>query len=404
MTDPKVSYAQALAATPNISPKEMMSELKKAYSEEDSKEDSMSRSEVLRDALGVSQQPHKNLSDTARKLAEHTVIICVDTESHTLNTDQMTELAIVQIAYARSSKQYQEGVGPHGRRLHKALDFMHFRIAEHAHLKSNRKNSLGPEGNRFGHSRWVTFEELRTILYHLFHRPVQSDDPELKGCLAPIVLVGHALEHDVENARKPGLDFDIAATRTVVATIDTQKLAKEGVNPIWSPPPGSATNEIGLKKLVEALGFEHTDDHTACNDAARTMMCAIIMVLEDKFTTNQSVTMKQVATEVENNSKTRPAMAYACHRFDTGPHRNRSAYSHVETYCDHVAKFKAWLRRYKDATRKFNEGSRKSPPEVKNELEPAAHPWSTWPPDSKLSIHYRPLSLGVSHSSAIDSD
>ncbi|KAF1925103.1 uncharacterized protein M421DRAFT_70845, partial [Didymella exigua CBS 183.55] len=311
----------------------------------------------------------------AAPLVPHMIVICIDTESWTNNTDLMTELGMNVFSRQKGREvSTTTGPGPHGVNVMKALNFYHFRIAEHAHLLTNREGSYGPLGNRFGQTRFITFQELRVVLEHFFNQDIVSDDPKLQGCKRPVVLIGHALRHDLENANKEGLEYNFTKYSTIVANVDTQQLARQ--TGVWNPPAYMRTNEIGLRVLVEEkLSFRHLDDHTAGNDAARTMMCGIWMCLPAALTQIEHPDMQQVANAVEKHSSLNLAALYgtvelcvrcggrdhseeactvsvqcaACIRFDTGPNRDQNAASHIETYCYHTATFKAWARRYKDA-------------------------------------------------------
>ncbi|KAJ4313877.1 hypothetical protein N0V94_006743 [Neodidymelliopsis sp. IMI 364377] len=361
---------------------------------------SLSPRTILRETLGYSSNILPGTPTIAAPLVEHLITICVDTESSTNNTDLMTELGINIIS--RKDARSTGNPGPHGHKLQEQLKFFHFRVVEHAHLLSNRTNSLGPLGNRFGHTRFATFVELRIILEHLFVRDIETDDPLLKGCKHPVVLVGHALRHDEENAKKIGLNYDFATKDTIVAKVDTQQLAREVGD--WVPLPGMLKNEIGLRVLIEKLGFKHLNDHTACNDAARTMMCGIHMILPDKLRHGDSPSMQTVADRVEAQSKiTSPALygtveccfrcgsrdhsmdvctttvtCPACERFDVGSDQLQNVHSHIETHCQHVARFKAWARRYRDAYMKNRAHGKPFSAEVLAGPGAEAHPWSTW--------------------------
>ncbi|KAJ4333006.1 hypothetical protein N0V95_009529 [Ascochyta clinopodiicola] len=362
----------------------------------------LSNKTILLEALGANKTILPNTPAIAAPLVEHMVTICVDTESATNNTDLLTELGLNQLKRS-DARVVASSPGSYGVRIMELLRFSHFRIVEHAHLLSDRKNSSGPLGNRFGHTRFTTFDELRVVLQHLFNQPIESSDPALKGCMRPVVLVGHALRHDEENGKKEGLDYDFSANSTIVAKVDTQPLARElGV---WVPHPSMRTNEIGLRVLIEERAmFKHTDDHTACNDAARTMMCAIWMVLPASLKQNQHRTMQEAADHIEARSKDTSPNPYgtvdcctrcarrdhlaancrhdvscaACAKFDVGPDRDQDTKSHIETYCPHVAKFKAWARRYRDAYIKNRATGRPLSNDVLAGPGPDAHPWSTW--------------------------
>lgn len=403
-----MSNTAANPVDPAPTPEARLAALKTSYK-------GRSNKDIVSHALG---NPNVDIPmpDIAKPLVEHIILICVDTESHTLNTDLMTELGIAYISRKAAKSATMKTVGPRGLNLQEALRFFHFRIAEHAHLKSNRKDSLGPLGNRFGHTTFTTFLELRTILHHLFHQPI-TDDPELEGCICPIILIGHAVKHDVQNVMKAGLEYDIPSSTAVIAKVDTQPLAREvGAH---APPRKYWANEIGLKKLVEKLGFQHSDDHTACNDAARTMMCAIYLILPLEFRGEGNPSLQAVADRVEARSKITSLVTYgtvfcctrcggrdhdaekcteivscaACARFDTkfcGSHRHR------ETFCPCVASFKAWNRRYHDAVVKHERNVRAYPDTARNGPWADAHPWSTWPENIQWPLaNYRDVLVGT---------
>jgi hypothetical protein len=355
-------------------------------------------SKILKQALGFYDPYLLQTPTDAMPLLNHILTICVDTESYTMNTDQMTELGLIYISYKTAKAAHPSG--PHGWKLQEALKFLHFRVVEHAHLKSNRLDSSGPLGNRFGNTTFTSFAELRVILDDLMNQEIQTTDPALKGCKRPVILVGHALRHDTENTNKQGLEYNLDDHVTLVAKIDTQALAREAG--VWVPLVGEETNEIGLRRMIENLGFQHLDDHTACNDAARTMMCAVHMILPEALQQADDPTMQAVTDRVEARSKATSGAPYgtehccircagrdhsvktcqavgircaACDRFDVGEGREANITSHIETFCQHVAKFKAWLRRYLDARRK----GKQPKPEVAAGPGPDSHPWSTWP-------------------------
>jgi hypothetical protein len=96
----------------------------------------------------------------------------------------------------------------------------------------------------------------------------------LEDCFYPVILLGHALNHDLTNLRDKTVSFEFAAQNMVAKYIDTQQLVRDAGT--WT----QVNNSIGLKKLVEELGFEHGpfDAHGAANDAGKTMICAVQIV------------------------------------------------------------------------------------------------------------------------------
>lgn len=107
------------------------------------------------------------------------------------------------------------------------------------------------------------------MLDSIFCWPIDPNRPELGSC--PVVVVGHALSNDFSTlSRTLGIRADIF--KTVVRTIDTQNLCVQ--TGIWR-----SRNQAGLASLAYMSGFQYRDPHTACNDAAMTLFCAIQMVL-----------------------------------------------------------------------------------------------------------------------------
>lgn len=272
---------------------------------------SFSEVKILQESLAFNREPDSSIPTIARPLFRYIKLVSIDTEAFTKNTDQLTELGFVQIRYDQAF-QLKGQVGEHGHQLLDLLRFLHFRIVEHAHLESYPEGSLdtsnpdgprGPKGNLFGNTKWTTFQELRAILHRLINKPITGVD-ELEGCLEPVVLVGHDLGHDIAHAAKSGLQFDLASQPSVVAQVDTQILARKvGLrNPTIK---STVSYQISLKNLTQVLGFKHDQLHTACNDASRTLICAINMVLRKvhKNPENPRCTLQEVVKQLEVKSR-----------------------------------------------------------------------------------------------------
>lgn len=361
--------------------------------------------EVLREALGLRSEPSARIPAIGRPLVPHIKVVCIDTESWTDNTDHMTELGLVQTTYTQVKQAGEPS--EHGFRVLQQLTFMHFRIVENAHLKIVRKDSRGPEGNRYGKTRWTTFAELRNILKNLLMKPIGDiGNGRLQGCMIPIVLVGHALSHDIGNTSKPPLSFDLASIPSIVALVDTQLLARKVG--IWDPKGPNKNDQISLRDLTDKLGFDHrnSDPHTACNDAARTMISAIHMVLKEKERRppKQTQTLQEVVKQLELSSQNRSLpfgtakccprcggrthseedcteslLCNACHRFDPKTDEASHAHSHSDSYCVHIAAWKAWVRRFKSANERHNGDREAMKDDVKDVPTANAHPWSNYP-------------------------
>jgi hypothetical protein len=357
---------------------------------------------VALEVLGLLEVPLAGNGSIAVPLVEHCKVVGVDTEAWTANTDEMTEIGMV-IAEYKDGKALNGEVGEYAEELLKRMKYHHLRIWENAHLKTNAEWMRGAEGNHFGQSRFVTFAETRAILDEVLDEPIVSDNPDLAGLKRPIILVGHALAHDKDNLQKNGLNYDFKKHGTVVKEIDTQRLTKEVHAWLDKQNPN---NDIGLDTLCkDVFGFEHTDAHTALNDAARTVICMVNLALRSWFLKDKTEkTMQEVVLEVEKHSQhifsstwgtqlccTRcgsrehsnkegqceiEVHCRACERFDepteevTKQEIEKYTHSHIEQCCPHIAEFNAWKRRVLDAHRKRNTLPPGPPP--------ASHPLSSW--------------------------
>jgi hypothetical protein len=143
--------------------------------------------------------------------------------------------------------------------------------------------------NRFGQTRFVTKEQASLMMADIFCWPIEESKPELGFC--PVVLVGHALDNDLRKLRNT-LGFSATSLDTVVKVIDTQDLARTASN--WN-----GNNPIGLAKLVPRCGFDYRDPHTASNDAAMTLICAIQMVLPADLKSPEDHSLQHIVNELE---------------------------------------------------------------------------------------------------------
>jgi len=395
-----MSWVPLGAAPPHsLGPVQQMHELRSYYEKQTMRT-------VLQSSLGLDSFSGSTGHNAA--LTDHTVVIGIDTEAWTRNTNEMTEIGLavyerkdmvnVQEAVKLWRNPYSvyanetDPLGPFGEELLRKISFYHLRIVENAHLKTDAKWMKGAEGNRFGHSRFVTFAEARAILDMLFNQPIISDNPALAGCKKPIILLGHAISHDRTNCKDNGLDYDWFKHGTIVKEIDTQPLAK--ATRTWFDA-AAPNNDVGLEKLTRTLGYEHMDPHTACNDAARTLIAAIQMVLPKECRDGYRKNMQAVALDLEIYSRSTQAPSWgtvfyctrcggrdhdnkdgsrcavpvhcnACAQYDGMLNKENSMQgfrtfeeveeehweTHIEECCQHVADFKAWQRRCNDAKRK----------------------------------------------------
>jgi hypothetical protein len=257
--------------------------------------------DVMRHALGLqpitfSQSIHPvtmRAREVADRLAKQVVVVCIDTEHYTLNSDEMTEIGVVILHTQDVLSAARAGdFGDHGDNFMKKLKFHFLRLREKAHLPITNARSRGPAGNRFGSERFVTFEQARSQLRQLLVQPIAGTN-SLQRYNHPIIILGHAIAHDRDHLNNKDLGLDIDSLGTIIRYIDTQDMVRD-IGCWWN-----GVDNIGLRSLVEKLGFAHSDAHTASNDAARTMMCAILMALPRAARGRCARSMQQVASELE---------------------------------------------------------------------------------------------------------
>jgi len=226
--------------------------------------------DIFAHSLGI-----KKMEDIP-KLADNMIVVCFDTESWVRDHDKLTEIGIATFD-SRDMRTF-DSPGMHGEDLLKQVYFYHARIEENAHLINIKYCPGNPDSNRFGQTRFVNSSDATKMLDSIFKWPINAEQPELGFC--PVIVMGHALRGDLAMLSRT-LGVHAAVFDTVVSTIDTQQLCRETGS--WS-----GRNQAGLHKLVLATGFDYRDAHTACNDAAMTLICAIHMVLPSELKTDTS--------------------------------------------------------------------------------------------------------------------
>jgi hypothetical protein len=107
----------------------------------------------------------------------------------------MTKIGIVVAEY-KGGKELDGNFGDYAEHVLKKVKYHHLRIWENARIRSASQWTRGPEGNRFGWSRFVTFAEARKILDVIFNQSIMSDNPDLAGMKRLVIFIGHASEHD----------------------------------------------------------------------------------------------------------------------------------------------------------------------------------------------------------------
>jgi hypothetical protein len=174
------------------------------------------------------------------------------------------------------------------------------------------------------------------MLDSIFRWPIDPSKPELGSC--PVVVLGHSLKNDFLMLSRT-LGVNPALFDTVVKTIDTQHLCREtGLV--------SSRNPSSLSTLVSQSGFAYRDAHTACNDAAMTLICAVQMVLPT--TLKDSVasperSLQDIVDDIEVASRTQEwywGSPNYCIRCSSRNHTHSKSTGHrcrVKVKCEHCA-------------------------------------------------------------------
>lgn len=183
--------------------------------------------------------------------------------------------------------------------------------------------------------RFLNDHEITDCLKETFEWPLGNS---ADGTVCPVVLLGHALENDVDKIEKL-LGFNLMARGNLVKQIDTQIIARDVGH--WNHP----VNQIGLQRLVNELGFEYRDSHTACNDAAMTTIAAIQLVLDKThkgITQPKSLQMIIDQTEIDSQKHSwnygSPKFCFRCGARDhTRENSIKGGACRVRVHCDHCA-------------------------------------------------------------------
>jgi hypothetical protein len=162
-------------------------------------------------------------------------------------------------------------------------------------LSSANKGKGDPNANRFGTQRFLNDHEVKDCLAESFGWPLNLNVAD--GCVRPVVLLGHALDNDVDKITKL-LHWSPRAKGNLVKEIDTQVIARDVGH--WS----HRVNEIGLQRLVGNMGFQHRDGHTASNDAAMTTIAAVQLILDGAHKgATQPYSLQHVVDNIELRSR-----------------------------------------------------------------------------------------------------
>lgn len=172
-------------------------------------------------------------------------------------------------------------------------------------------------------------QESSNMLKATFNWRLVDGKSELGVC--PVIILGHALTNDLPILETLGLNPN-EMDHIMNVQLDTQDLAPVLTN--WVP--AQPKFKVGLKTLVsQVIGFNYKDAHTACNDAAMTVVCALQMALPNECKFAQSKSLDQVVEGIEKSSK-RQAFSYGsktyCTRCDCRGHMHEDG-CRVKVFC-----------------------------------------------------------------------
>ncbi|KAJ4349525.1 uncharacterized protein N0V89_008141 [Didymosphaeria variabile] len=235
--------------------REAMAEVKLFFS-------ALTHAESLQFCLGIEDTTDARFSKIPA-LAYLTTVICFDTEGWNADSSKLTE-----VGFNRFSAQSARSVkpGPWGENILHNASFYHARIAENSHLESRTGTQGDPTSNRFGRTRFLSIQEARIALEEFF--AVRTADGQ---GICPVVILGHALGGDTVKLWKL-LGLDPNRLGNVVKEVDTQQIVRD--LGYWR-----SRDQVGLQRIIHELGFEYRDAHTASNDAAMTLIAAVLLVL-----------------------------------------------------------------------------------------------------------------------------
>jgi hypothetical protein len=167
-----------------------------------------------------------------------------------------------------------KGLSPtiHAENILSGMRVAHARIMPNAHLQNNYKDAGDPENFTFGHTKFVTMEEAKEILMATFLRTRPAADNST--AFQPIILIGHAVSNFFEHV-KHSFGINLQSYDTIIKVIDTQNLAKD-MNMYGPKGPN-----ISLQDLLAHFKLRLPNLHTAGNDAAGTLIAAVLTSLRD---------------------------------------------------------------------------------------------------------------------------
>lgn len=175
----------------------------------------------------------------APNLAQSMVVNCIDTEHYERAPAKLTEIGINTFE-SKDLRRLITNPGPHGENLLKQVYYYHLRMIPNAHCLNTKFCPGDPTANRFGNTRFATYDEGKHMLEECFYWDKTNGRPQDGKC--PIMLVGHAIHND-NNELDRAIGFDPQTADTVAVVLDTQntRYSEDGpgdgnLQPGWLAP------------------------------------------------------------------------------------------------------------------------------------------------------------------------
>lgn len=295
----------------------------------------------------------------APQVLRDAAIVCLSASWWQKEPYPTTELGIAELTV--------KGLAPtaHAENVLLGMRVAHARIKNNAHLHNYFAGSGDPEDFSFGTTKFVDMEEAKDIIVNTFTRSRLADGDS--GALQPIILVGHAIEN-LFYYLKQTFKIDLLSYGTIVKVIDTQKLAWEAG--IYGPKGPN----ISLQHLLENFKIRMHNLHTAGNDAAATLIAAVLTALTNdiylygipqSFVLNRDIQDVIERTRVVGKSEPPPPWGQAkfCTRCNRDNHMRWECYAQVYCYtCEHSGVVRLFNARKTHSTAKCLYKYLKMPP------------------------------------------
>ncbi|KAH9879562.1 hypothetical protein IAQ61_001380 [Plenodomus lingam] len=269
----------------------------------------------------------------APALLNEAAVVCIDTEWWQKEPNPTTEIGVAELITEDLT------LIPHAENILTGMHVAHARIKSTAHLLNSFVGAGDPEKFHFGTTRFVSMTEAQSIVENTFARPRQSSDD---AQLQPIILIGHAVDNEFEVLERT-FGVDLRSFGTIIKVIDTQEMAR---NAGIKGPNGP---NIGLRDLLAYFNVKVPNLHTAGNDAAGTMIAAVLLGLQSIMYPLKDGPpsanlfgreIQDVVDDVMTLAKSRPAPTWGqplfCTRCDRDNHSRHSCYAKVACIiCQH---------------------------------------------------------------------